>query len=194
MDLSEPGGRKVSPTPSASCPPCSSAQTMRRGSQPWVCGFSALKRLDGGRPLLCLSQGTPVTKVTPLVVTLLQPLPDGSAFHPHYPACKSLQMGAIVTFLGVIIFFHGDFSMPGTCTGRLPLEPPKKGQWEGCVETEQNWFCCSSASQWVVVGPVSRKRGGEVAGRHLQGSLRDATGLKISERGEILHLVWFTGP
>lgn len=33
----------------------------------------------------CLSQGMPVTKVTPLAVTLLQPLPDGSAFSALIP-------------------------------------------------------------------------------------------------------------
>lgn len=50
---------------------------------------------------------------------------------PHYPPCRSLQMGAIATFLGVIVFFHGDFSVPGACTGRLPLEPPKKDSGRG---------------------------------------------------------------
>lgn len=106
MDLSEPGGQKGSHTPSASCPPCSSAQTMRRGSQPWVCGFSALKGLEEARPLSAWVRGclwpkwlfllSPCSSPCQMAVPSLlwSPSPSlqspSNGCHSHFSGCNHL--------------------------------------------------------------------------------------------------------
>lgn len=83
------------------------------------------------------SQEVPVTRVILLAATLpqtppsWQPLLHSDLLFPISLPFRYHQMGAVGTFLSVIIFLSGDFSVPEACAGRLPLEPPEKGGGRG---------------------------------------------------------------
>lgn len=83
------------------------------------------------------SQEVPVTRVTLLAATLPQTAPSrqlllrSDLLFPISPPFRYRQMGAVGTFLSVIIFLSVDSSVPGACAGRLPLEHPKKGSGRG---------------------------------------------------------------
>lgn len=92
---------------------------------------------------------------------LWSPLPSlqipSNGCHSHFSGCNHLLPRGLLCARS--LYWQAAFGAP------------KKGQWEGWVG-EQNWFCCSPAAQWVILSPISRRHGGKVAWRHLQGSLR----------------------
>jgi len=119
-------------------------------------------------------------------------------------------MGAVATFLAIIIFLLGELCLPGSCAGLLPPEPPKRGRGgagvgEVVLHTEQSWFCCSPAALWVLglardaSLPGSHQedewgRGGRktLAGVPVVHPVRYATGWEISEWGDVLLLMCST--